>query len=128
MLNQNIIHRDLKPNNILISLNRLDKCLIKLCDYGSSKIISNTISYRGSLLTMAPEILNDEKDLSKSDLWSLGIIIYYIYFKEYPYYSKNDHLLFNDIHSGKKIKSIDNKELNDLMNRLLKINVKERLS
>ena len=128
MLNQNIIHRDLKPNNILISLNRLDKCLIKLCDYGSSKIISNTISYRGSLLTMAPEILNDEKDLSKSDLWSLGIIIYYIYFKEYPYYGKNDHLLFNDIHSGKKIKSIDNKELNDLMNRLLKINVKERLS
>ena len=77
---------------------------------------------------MAPEILNDEKDLSKSDLWSLGIIIYYIYFKEYPYYGKNDHLLFNDIHSGKKIKSIDNKELNDLMNRLLKINVKERLS
>ena len=128
MLNQNIIHRDLKPNNILISLNRLDKCLIKLCDYGSSKIISNTISYRGSLLTMAPEILNDEKDLSKSDLWSLGIIIYYIYFKEYPYYGKNDHLLFNDIHSGKKIKSIDNKELNDLMNGLLKINVKERLS
>ncbi len=71
MLNQNIIHRDLKPNNILISLNRLGKCLIKLCDYGSSKIISNTISYRGSLLTMAPEILNEEKYLSKSDLWSL---------------------------------------------------------
>jgi len=132
MLNKNIIHRDLKPNNILISLNRLDKCLIKLCDYGSSKIISNiitnTISYTGSLLTMAPEILNDEKDFSKSDLWSLGIIIYYMYFKEYPYNGKNDHLLFKDINSGKKIKSINNKDLNDLMNGLLTINVKDRLS
>ena len=61
MNNKKIIHRDLKPSNILISLDRLDKCLIKLSDYGSSKFInlSNTITntINGTPLTMAPEIL-----------------------------------------------------------------------
>ena len=44
MNDKKIIHRDLKPSNILISLDRLDKCIIKLSDYGSSKFInlSNT--------------------------------------------------------------------------------------
>jgi len=128
MNNKNIIYRDLKPNNILISLERLDKLIIKLSDYGCSKEISNTMSIAGTPLTMAPEIINDEKDLSKSDLWSLGIIIYYLYFKEYPYNGKNEHMLFKDINSGKTLKSIENVELNDLMNKLLKINIKERLS
>ena len=61
MLNENIIHRDLKPRNILISLDRLDKCLIKLSDYGSSKFInlstSNSFLITGTLFTMTPEVL-----------------------------------------------------------------------
>ena len=128
MKNQNLIHRDLKPSNILISLIRIDKCIFKLSDYGTSKLISNTMSYTGTPLTMAPEILNDGKDLSKSDLWSLGITIYFMYFKEYPYFGKNDHMLFNDINSKKKLKAINNEELNDLMNKLLIINIDKRLS
>ena len=64
MNDKKIIHRDLKPSNILISLDRLDKCLIKLSDYGSSKFInlSNTITntINGTPLTMAPEIINGE--------------------------------------------------------------------
>ncbi len=83
MLKENIMHRDLKPSNILISLDKLDKNIIKLSDYGSSKKISNTMSLAGTPLTMAPEILNDEENLSKSDSRSIGIIIYFMYFKEY---------------------------------------------
>ena len=93
MLKENIIHRDLKPNNILISLEKLDKNIIKLSDYGSSKEINNTMSIAGTPLIMSPEVLNGEEDLSKTDLWSLGIIIYYMYFKEYPYNGKNEFLL-----------------------------------
>ena len=128
MLKENIIHRDLKPSNILISLDKLDKNIIKLSDYGCSKEISNTMSIVGTPLTMAPEIINDEENLSKSDLWSIGIIIYYMYFKEYPYNGKNEVLLLKDINSGKQLKLIDNQELNDLMKNLLKINPNERLS
>ena len=128
MLKEKLTHRDLKPKNILIYLDKLNKNIIKLSDYGSSKAISKTMSIAGTPLTMAPEILNDENDLSKGDLWSIGIIIYYMYFKEYPYNGKNEHMLFKDITSGKKLKSIDDKELNDLMNKLLQINVNDRLS
>ena len=54
-LKENLIHRDLKPSNILISLNKIDNCLFKLSDYGSSKEMSNTMSYAGTSLTIAPE-------------------------------------------------------------------------
>ena len=80
------------------------------------------------LILMAPEILKGEKNLLKCDLWSIGIIIYYMYFKEYPYNGKNKNTLFNDINSEKELKTIDNKELNDLMKKLLKINPNDRIS
>ena len=108
MNDKKIIHRDLKPSNILISLDRLDKCLIKLSDYGSSKFnnLSNTITntLNGTPITMAPEILNGENYSFKSDIWSLGIIIYFMLNKEYPYNGKNEVTLLKDINSGKKLK------------------------
>ena len=130
MINNNIIHTDLKPSNILIYLDTIDKCTIKLSDYGSSNFINNLNSRtsRGTPLTMAPEVLNGKELSNKSDIWSLGIIIYFLLFKEYPYNGNNEVLLFNDINSGKKLKNCENKELNDLMNKMLKINVKERIS
>ena len=132
MNDKKIIHRDLKPSNILISLDRLDKCLIKLSDYGSSKFnnLSNTITntLNGTPITMAPEILNGENYSFKSDIWSLGIIIYFMLNKEYPYNGKNELLLFKDINSGKKLKLSNDDKLNDLINKMLKININERIS
>ena len=62
---------------------------------------------------MSPEILKGEENLicNKSDIWSLGIIIYYMLFKEYPYNSKNEYQIIKEIESNKQLKSIDNKEL-----------------
>jgi len=134
MLNENIIHGDIKPKNILISLDRLDKCLIKLSDYGSSRFInqsnSNSFSITGTLFSMAPEVLKDQKELinSKSDIWSLGILIYYMLFKEYPYNGRGEYQILKEIESNKKLKSSDNEVLNDLLNKMLKNNINERLS
>ena len=134
MYKENIIHRDLKPKNILISLKKIDKCLIKLSNYGSSKCLNqlntNTIGNNRTLLTMAPEVLNDQKELinSKCDIWSLGIIIYYLLFKEYPYNGNNEYKILQDINTNKKLKKCNNEELNDLLNNMLKINVNERIS
>ena len=122
---QKIILKYLKPSNILISLNKIDKYLFKLSNFD---IMSNI----GNHLSMAPEILDKDKfgkeDLSKSDLWSIGIIIYYLYFKQYPYKGKDGTELCKDIYSNKQLNEINNEKLNDLMNKLLKINVKERIS
>jgi len=129
MNNNKIIHKDLKPRKILISLDRLDKCLIKLS--GSSKNInlSNTITNTTNQnLTTAPEILNGENHSFKSDIWSLGIIIYFMLNKEYPFNGQNELLLFKDINSGKKLKLSNDDKLNDLLNKMLKININERIS
>ena len=133
MNDKKIIHkRDLKPSNILISIDRLDKCLIKLFHYGSSKFInlSNTITntINGTPLKMTPEILNGDNYNFKSDNWSLGIIIYFILNKEYLYNAKNEVLLLKDINSNKKLKLNNDDKLNNLLKKMLKINVNERIS
>ena len=132
MLKEKIIHGDLKLNNILISFNKLDKCLIKLSFYDSNQFIKQSnlksIIINENILTISPEVLKGEEDLSKSDIWSLGIIIYYMLFKEYPYKGKGEIELLKDINSGKVLKLSNNEKLNDLLNKMLKINKNERIS
>ena len=86
MKDKNIIHRDIKPSNILLSLNKskINKISFKISDFGLSKLIEgskiNKMSLKGTPITMSPEILKGEENLicNKSDIWSLGIIIYFL--------------------------------------------------
>ncbi len=135
MKNKNIIHRDLKPSNILLSISKskIDKICFKISDFGLSKLFEgskmNSMSSKGTSLTMAPEVLKGEYNIGyKSDIWSLGIIIYYMLFKEYPYNGKNEYQIIQEINKKKKLKSSNNKELDDLINKMLIINVNERIS
>ena len=93
MKEKKILHRDLKPSNILLTLNKsqINKISFKISDFGLSKLLDeskmNSMSINGTPITMAPEVLKGQNNLicDKSDIWSLGIIIYYMLFKEYPY-------------------------------------------
>lgn len=72
---KNIVHRDLKPHNILL----FDEFTIKLTDFNFArelwdKDMAETLC--GSPLYMAPEIIQYNSYSSKSDLWSVGMIIY----------------------------------------------------
>ncbi len=104
----------------IISFNIKNYPLIKLSYFSSNN--------DSCLEAMAPEIIDKEKDLTKRDLWSIGIFIYYLYFKQYPFNGKNESELINDIYSDKLLNKIDNEELDDLMNKLLKKNINERIS
>jgi len=91
MKENKIIHRDLKLENILIKYNEDKTFTIKLSDYGCSirveslsRNFSNSIV--GTNIYMAPEILNGEPHNYKCDLWSIGIIIYKLFFGK-PSYS-----------------------------------------
>ena len=133
MNDNNIIHRDLKPSNILLSFNKskINKICFKISDFGLSKLIdeNNTLSSNGTPVTMSPEMLKREINLisSKSDIWSLGIIIYYLYFKEYPY-NGGEYNIIKQIEQNKKLKNINNKELDDLIKKMLNPNINERIS
>ena len=136
MKDKNIIHRDLKPSNILLSLNKskINKISFKISDFGLNKLIEGSkideMSLKGTPITMSPEILKGEENLicNKSDIWSLGIIIYYMLFKEYPYNGKTEFQIIKEIESNKQLKPIDNKELDDLIKKMLVININERIS
>lgn len=54
--NMNIVHRDLKPDNILIDS---EKLLVKLCDFGSAKLLNNNanVAYICSRFYRAPELI-----------------------------------------------------------------------
>ena len=80
---------------------------------------------------MAPEILNGESYDLKCDLWSLGVILYFLYFREHPYpNAKSDFALINHINNyGQRCfqKSKD-KDFDNLISRLLIKDHKERIS
>ena len=123
MKDNKIIHRDLKLANILIKYenNEKTKFSVKLTDYGISKqlsTMSKCFTHTGSPLTMAPEILNEEEYNYKCDLWSLGIIIYQLFFKEYPFNGSTEIALLKKINNGNKFlkKTNDSKLVNLIEN------------
>lgn len=79
------IHRDLKPDNILINTSGD----IKLTDFGISKTMENTLAlcatFVGTATYMSPERINGDDYSFPSDVWSMGIILYEMVTKTYPY-------------------------------------------
>ncbi|ODV95413.1 hypothetical protein PACTADRAFT_50138 [Pachysolen tannophilus NRRL Y-2460] len=71
-----ICHRDIKPQNLLIDT---DRGILKLCDFGSAKILVPTepnVSYICSRYYRAPELIFGATNYSTNiDLWSAGCVI-----------------------------------------------------
>lgn len=72
-----IIHRDIKPQNIMIE----DNGLIKITDFGiamalNSTQLTQTNSVMGSVHYLPPEQANGKGATVKSDIYSLGILMY----------------------------------------------------
>ena len=136
MKEKQIAHRNLKLQNILFKYKNKEKTkfIFKISSYTVSKefySLSQRFSTKvGTINFMAPEVLEGEKYNFKCDLWSLGIIIYMLYFKNYPYMGMSEHALIKQIRNfGKKtLKSSGNKNFDDLIRGLLTSNPDERLN
>ena len=126
-----ILFKDLKLSNILISLNKINKTIVELSNYGNyGKIDTNTKSDLKSInsYTTSPEIMIGNEINCKSDIWSLGILIYYMINYKYPYQGITEAAIYNEICSNKKLDIINDKDLNDLVNKMLIVDLKDRIS
>lgn len=108
-----IFHRDIKPDNILM---KNDK--IKIADFGFAKeidktdVLSNTLC--GTPVYMAPEIILGEAYNTKSDIWSLGVILYQLMYKKHPYGEIKNYLSLIKIYNEKR-KIIFNTNYSELL-------------
>jgi serine/threonine-protein kinase len=87
-----IIHRDLKPPNVLIS----DAGVVKIVDFGLAAAVSDTATrltrtgaLLGTPLYMAPEQVQNRKIDVRTDIYSLGIMMYEMFTGRLPYCGNN---------------------------------------
>ncbi|CAM4566466.1 serine/threonine-protein kinase Chk2 isoform X1 [Lepidochelys kempii] len=96
-----IIHRDLKPENVLLSSSE-ETCLIKITDFGQSKILGESSLMRtlcGTPTYLAPEVLNSLGTAGYSravDCWSLGVILFVCLCGYPPFNEQNTQLCLKD--------------------------------
>jgi len=128
LLDNNILHRDLKPQNILLSSN-YD---IKITDFGfatyyNKDSIINTLC--GSPMYMAPEIITRNGYDYKSDLWSVGIILYEMIHGYTPFNVNNFIDLIKEIKKNSiKIKVNVSDDCIQLIISMCKTNPYERIT
>ncbi|KAJ6237563.1 kp78a-related [Anaeramoeba flamelloides] len=125
----NIIHRDLKLENLL-----LDKNLnLKIIDFGLSNFERKDQllkTFCGSPSYSAPEILRRQQYSGfKSDVWSMGVILYLMVVGSPPFFSMNARDLFQKIVTGSYILPNYLPEgLKDLIPRMLSVDPANRIS
>ncbi len=71
-----VVHRDIKPANIMVTL----EGVVKVVDFGIARIIdtgkTQTGALVGTLSYMPPELLHGQRADQRSDIWSLGTVMY----------------------------------------------------
>ena len=96
-----ILHRDLKPGNIFLDIDNN----VKLGDFGLSKVMDDESVYAythvGTPYYMSPEQITDQKYNEKSDIWSLGCIIYEVAALRAPFEATTHYKLATKIKEGK---------------------------
>jgi serine/threonine-protein kinase len=97
-----IIHRDIKPENVMI---RKDG-LLKLMDFGIAQVVDlQRMTVTGQLLGspayMAPELIEGRSPDFRTDVFSVGILLYQMATGSLPFSGKNPHEVLRRIGEGK---------------------------
>jgi serine/threonine protein kinase len=125
-----IMHRDIKSQNIFLTKNGL----AKLGDFGIAKCLSQTIDKAktivGTPYYLSPEIINGAPYNCKSDIWSLGVLLYEMCALKMPFDAQSLPLLSLKILrcSYNPLPPNFSKDLRSLMSVMLSVNINKRPS
>lgn len=117
----------MKPENVFLT----NGSTVKLGDFGLSKLLSAhdfASTYVGTPFYMSPEICSSERYSGKSDVWSLGCIMYELCALEPPFNARSHLELIQKIRLGKvkPLPSRYSKELGMVIASCLRVNPDER--
>ncbi|XP_047429703.1 serine/threonine-protein kinase Nek2 [Mugil cephalus] len=118
-----VLHRDLKPANIFLDI----KQNVKLGDFGLARILNHDTSFAktfvGTPYYMSPEQINRMSYNEKSDIWSLGCLLYELCALSPPFTAYNQKQLAEKIREGKfrRIPYRYSEELNTLLSKMLNL-------
>ena len=114
-----ILHRDIKSGNFLITKDNV----LKICDFGIAKDLTSTkstISEKGTVRWLAPEVFTEEKLSPKADIFAFGIMLWELETGEIPYKGiRSERVMYKVGNEGLRpeIPAGCDPELKDLMQR-----------
>ena len=123
-----IMHRDLKSANIFLVK---DKHQCKLGDMNVSKVIKEKVLHTqtGTPYYASPEVWNDAPYSYKSDLWSIGCVIYELCELKPPFQGKDLDELYENVCRGQpqRINAAYSEDLWKMILMLLQVDVNKRV-
>ena len=130
-----IVHRDLKPDNIMITQQN-DFGIIKIMDFGLSKIVSTQekmVDGYGTLSYVAPEVLLRTPYNKEVDIWSMGIILYYMLCGHLPFKGNKEVIIAekivnDDLEFDEEEWEVRSKRVRELIVSCLKKEPEERIT
>ena len=126
-------HGNLKLENILVNLKNKNECIFNLSGF---EIIPELVKYikeqNPEIICqyLPPELLEENSNFkieNSTDLWSIGVIIYYLYFREFPFPGKTCQEVLAAIKNNKRKKTYF-LDLDILIDGLLTIDKDKRLT
>ena len=123
-----ILHRDLKAQNIFLT----STGLVKLGDFGIARVLTGTAEMASTVVGtpyyLSPEIVENKKYNAKSDIWSLGVVLYELAALQVPFSGSNLPQLVINITRGSfaAAPAHFSKELHQLINSMLQQNPSQR--
>src|SRR5687767_13549183 len=91
-----IVHRDLKPSNLFLARRADGSPLVKVLDFGISKVmrdsaenLTRTMTAMGSALYMSPEQMQETRSVDhRTDIYALGIVLFELLAGRQPFHAE----------------------------------------